>query len=198
MANRSIIQWCLTGIIFWHYGKTFRKWTKNRRFIACEILMEREKKWQAFWRRITGRFPCIRQYMILRHTKILRILSHIQVNARYRCDGCRIERYWSLFYVTIVPTLLKTYPCWMPLIYRTLRSCDDDPLEQHCSLFYVWGTQVRPRQYLLMVLSYKRLYLIHRAWRQGASVGLLPLADWRIGFREPDVQFFGGKNIVKK
>jgi len=30
MTNMSLITlWCLTGIIFWFYGKTFRKWTKD-------------------------------------------------------------------------------------------------------------------------------------------------------------------------
>jgi hypothetical protein len=30
MTNMSlIILWCLTGIIFWYYGKTFRKWTRH-------------------------------------------------------------------------------------------------------------------------------------------------------------------------
>ncbi|CZR53299.1 related to HOL1, putative substrate-H+ antiporter [Phialocephala subalpina] len=30
MTNMSLITlWCLTGIIFWYFGKTFRKWTKN-------------------------------------------------------------------------------------------------------------------------------------------------------------------------
>ena len=30
MTNMSLIfLWCLTGIIFWYFGKTFRKWTQH-------------------------------------------------------------------------------------------------------------------------------------------------------------------------
>lgn len=30
MTNMALITlWCFCGIVFWYYGKTFRKWTRN-------------------------------------------------------------------------------------------------------------------------------------------------------------------------
>jgi len=42
MTNMSLITlWCLTGIVFWFFGKTFRKWTRNSKvhsMWACGFL----------------------------------------------------------------------------------------------------------------------------------------------------------------